>query len=309
MAHQTHNKSDNQGVRSPLRVSGITNQCVNCGSTFADRSTAQNHVVNSWTRGTCKTDRSHMTWAVEEITHPMSCNLCAQEFGDFANVLYTGPPESSALPITDDSRESVCRVCSTTQTPQATLKTSKEPARGKAVEAWRGPRQLRRTVSRTKQREGGASGSASVLSKPKGDGKVEQKSLNKIMLKAILKTHQTMRDLYSTVWDTLLIKAESSEADNMQKQTKNYAEKVRQEERGHTRGPPFVWAYQGLVKSLQQRGNAVGARNGTAHGDFSARLEPPSPMQICDEVRFCRLDKTYKADIKRVTLNIPSAPR
>ena len=29
-------------------------------------------------------------------------------------------------------------------------------------------------------------------------------------------------------------------------------------------------------------------------------------MQICDEVRFCRLDKTYKADIKRVTLNIVS---
>ena len=28
--------------------------------------------------------------------------------------------------------------------------------------------------------------------------------------------------------------------------------------------------------------------------------------QICDEVRFCRLDKTYKADIKRITLNIVS---
>ena len=29
-------------------------------------------------------------------------------------------------------------------------------------------------------------------------------------------------------------------------------------------------------------------------------------MQICHEVRFCRLDKTYKADVKRVTLNIVS---
>ena len=35
-------------------------------------------------------------------------------------------------------------------------------------------------------------------------------------------------------------------------------------------------------------------------------LEPLSPIQICDEARFCRLDKTYKADIKRVTLNIVS---
>ena len=29
-------------------------------------------------------------------------------------------------------------------------------------------------------------------------------------------------------------------------------------------------------------------------------------MQVCDEVRFCRLDKTHKADIKRITLNIVS---
>ena len=82
MAHHTHNKSGNHGIKSPLRVSVITNQCVNCGSTFADRPTAQNHVVSSWTTGTCRTDRSHITWALEEITLPISCNLCAQEFGD-----------------------------------------------------------------------------------------------------------------------------------------------------------------------------------------------------------------------------------
>ena len=165
-----------------------------------------------------------------------------------------------------------------------------------------GPRQLRRTTSRTKQREGD-SGLASALTKTERDGKVvEQKSLNKIMPKAILKTHQTMRDLSSAVW----IKASSPEADNMQKQTQTYAEKVRQEAKGHTRGPPFVCAYLGLVKSLQQRGNAVGARTAQGIAACWARLEPLSPMQICDEVRFCRLHKTYKADIKRVTLNIVS---
>ena len=42
-----HNKNGNHGTRSPLRVSVITNQCVTCGSTFADRPTAQKHVVNS----------------------------------------------------------------------------------------------------------------------------------------------------------------------------------------------------------------------------------------------------------------------
>ena len=107
-----------------------------------------------------------------------------------------------------------------------------------------------------------------MVPKLKGEGKVaEQKSFNKIMLKAILKTHQTMRDLSSTVWDTLLIKATSPEAHNMQKQTQTFAEKVRQEEKGHTRGPPFVWCghtWALSIKSLQQRSNAVGAR--TAQG-------------------------------------------
>ena len=59
-----------------------------------------------------------------------------------------------------------------------------------------------------------------------------------------------------------------------------------------------MWAHLGLIKSLQQRGNTVGTR--TAQG--------PSTLsnQICEEVRFCRRDKTYKADIKRITLNIVS---
>ena len=75
IAHQTHNKEGNHGIKSPLRVAVITNQCVDCGSAFADRATAQNHVVNSWSRGTCRTDRSHMTSSLEEVTQPIICNL------------------------------------------------------------------------------------------------------------------------------------------------------------------------------------------------------------------------------------------
>ena len=97
------------------------------------------------------------------------------------------------------------------------------------------------------------------------------------MLKAILKTHQTMRDLSSTAWHTLLIKASSPKAVNMQKQTQIEAEKVRQEARGHTRGPPFVWAYLGLIKSLQQRNNTVGTRTAQGLSTCWARLETLLP--------------------------------
>ena len=48
-----------------------------------------------------------------------------------------------------------------------------------------------------------------------------------------------------------------------QTQTQTYAEKVRQEVRGRTRGPPFVWAYVGLIMSLQQRGQHGRHANGT----------------------------------------------
>ena len=70
-------------------------------------------------RGNCKTDRSHMTWALEEITYPTSCNLCAIIWR-VANVLHTCSPD--APPSAHDHRESACPACSTTQTPQATLK-------------------------------------------------------------------------------------------------------------------------------------------------------------------------------------------
>ena len=101
-------------------------------------------------------------------------------------------------------------------------------------------RQLRRTVRRTKQRGGGASGSTTVVPKPKGDGKVEQKSL--------------------TVWDTLLIKASSPEADNMQKQTQNY-----------------IWAWSSLSS---RGGNAVGTRPAQGIAICWARLEPLSPTNM-----------------------------
>ena len=53
------------------------------------------------------------------------------------------------------------------------------------------------------------------------------------MRKAFLKTYQTVRDLSSTVFYTLLIKASSPEADSMQKRKQTYAEKVRQGSRGY----------------------------------------------------------------------------
>ena len=62
------------------------------------------------------------------------------------------------------------------------------------------------------KQDGGASGAGgATLAKPQGDQK----------LKAILKSHQTVRDLSSAVWDTLLTKASSPEEEAMRKQTQS----------------------------------------------------------------------------------------
>ena len=79
----------------------------------------------------------------------------------------------------------------------------------------------------------------------------------------------------------------------MQKQTQTHAEKVEQEREGHTRS-----AFRVGILGPGQVSPAEGQRSGRENST-KTRLEPLSLMQICDEVRFCRLDK-------RVTLNIVS---
>ena len=64
------------------------------------------------------------------------------------------------------------------------------------------------------------------------------------------------------------------------------------------------------VSGPDQVSSAEGQHGRHANGTRSIDLMGPTgtllPNQICDEVRFCRLDKTYKADIKIITLNIVS---
>ena len=86
-------KGYNHGIKSTSGVAVITNQGVNCGTTFADRPVAQNHVVKSGTRGSCRKDRIHVIWSLEEVTQPTSRNLCAHEFGDSIVVHQTNTAE------------------------------------------------------------------------------------------------------------------------------------------------------------------------------------------------------------------------
>ena len=115
---------------------------------------------------------------------------------------------------------------------------------GAGAEEQRSRRQLRRTASSTMQDGGASSSTMAVVAKPEADSKVEQKSLNTIILKAILNTHQTMRDPSSTVWETLLVKAPSPEAESFQKKTQTFSERYGKRDEA-TRGPDQVSSAEG----------------------------------------------------------------
>ena len=269
IAYQTHDKGGNHGIKSPLRVVVITNQCVNCGSTSADRPTAQNHVVDSWSKETCRTDRSHMTWSLQEVTQPISCNLREQEFSGSANVKRACSLDALAL----GSRARPAS--STAKTQQATRKTwtrarAQGPARGTA--AW--SQKSSKTDGSSDQARSRHQGRAAEPQQNHAQGHHQEES--------------EMRDFSSRVWNTVLIKASSPMKQTAcRNRRRPCAEKVRQEERGHTRGPPFVWAYLGLIKSLQQRGNTVGTR--TAQGLLTYRDNIDDPVNPFARIVFGHL--------------------
>ena len=188
-----------------------------------------------------------------------------------ANVSRTCPLDALALPNSDGQWESACPASSTAKSQQATRKTWTRarawgPPRGTAALSQRSSkirRQLRRTASRIK-RDRGASGSTTVVAKPK---------VNCII-------------------------AETTDTDLRRK---GAARGVR----AHPRTTIRV-GISGSDQVFSAEGQHGRTRMAQGLSTCWARLEPLLPNQISDKVGNCRLDKTYKADIKRITLNIVS---
>ena len=281
-----------------------------CGSTFADRSTAQNHIVNSWTRVTCRTDR--MSWALEEITHPTSCNLCSQEFGDLqtyhAHVRLTDLPLESAT-VRESRHAQLARQprrhrqhsrSGHEREPRIHQEGRQTRRRGaaKAASTNRQPNQAARRRGQRfddsgTQAQGGRQGRAEESQQDHAQGHPQDASDDaRLNLNGV--GHSPDQGV------------EPRSGQHVETDADLHRKGAARGTRIHTR-PTYVWAYLGLVKSLSsRRSNAVGARTAQGIATYWARLEPPSPTQMCDEVRFCKLDKTYKADIKIITLNIVS---
>ena len=112
IAHQTHNKGGNHGIKAPLRVAVTTNQRVNCWQCIRRSSHAESRRQLVDQRHL--QDRSQSHDLVTGGTQPISCNLCAQDLGDLrtyyaharlTQVPFPAPASMSSVSDRQDARQ------------------------------------------------------------------------------------------------------------------------------------------------------------------------------------------------------------
>ena len=125
-----------------------------------------------------------------------------------------------------------------------------------------------------------------------------------IIIKQCLRTEQDTRSLCGAVFDTVIMPTEHDVVKSMREQTRLNHEDVQAAGKGHTLGPPQIWAWRGLIVGLQKQGAAVGAANTATLTVYWKQLDGMSMDTKCDHARFCRVDRTYQSEQARVTLSV-----
>ena len=229
-----------------------------------------------------------MTWSPEEVTQPISCKLCEQESGDLQTYCAHARLTHLSFPVLTIRGSRHAQLLGQRRRNKQHARNGHE--REPRVHHWEGRHLGRRGAAKSKaaptnrqtKRDGGASGSTTVVAKPKADIKVEQ-SLNKI-LKAILQTHQTMRDLSSTVshCGSRRRAPNQTACRNRRRTTQKRFGKRSEDTHEDRKSCGHIWAWS----SLCRRGKPRSARERhEAYRRTGPRLEPLLSNQICDEVQ------------------------
>ena len=125
-----------------------------------------------------------------------------------------------------------------------------------------------------------------------------------IIIKQCLRTEQDTWSLCGALFDTSIMATEHDVVKSMREQTRLYNESVQTAGKGHTLGPPQIWAWGGLIAGLQKQGTAMGAANAVTLTGYLRQLDGMSMDAKCDHARFCRVDRTYQSEQARVTLSV-----
>ena len=130
--------------------------------------------------------------------------------------------------------------------------------------------------------------------------------MHTLLVKALLQAHQKVRDLAGAVFDTYILDAGAPEVLEMGLQTAEYSEQVRTKGRGHGLGPPFYYAFGGLLKALiSKRGDLIGNSSKAMIEKYYNIMDGTDDFEEKAEIiQFCKLDKMYQEGKKRLTVSI-----
>ena len=239
-----------------------------------------------------------MTWALEEITQPISCNLCAQEFGDLqtynAHVRLTHLPFPS--PTVRESRHAQSARQPRRHRQRSRSGHGREPRiqqegrqsrRRGAVKAASTNRQRNQTARRRGQRLD----DSGTQAQGRRQGRAEESEQDHAQGHP-----QDASDDARPILDGVRHSADQSVESRSGQHAEADAD-IRRE--GETRGertqtrPTLRVGISGLGQVSPAEGHSSGSENGTA--TYWARLDPLSPMQICDEVRFLQAGQNVQS--------------
>ncbi|CAK0853370.1 unnamed protein product [Prorocentrum cordatum] len=129
----------------------------------------------------------------------------------------------------------------------------------------------------------------------------KQKKLFALMLKQILRLSQQCRDMSGVIFDTLIVPMTVAFITMMSEQTVAYAAETKSKGKEHTLGPPHIYAMGGLIKGLMTHGDSLGAQNHTDLATAWKEHDGYSVEQKCELILFCRQDKVFQKERRRIT--------
>ena len=122
-----------------------------------------------------------------------------------------------------------------------------------------------------------------------------------LLLKQVLKSAQSNRELEGVLYETFL-GPQCDLVNAMQEQNKIYSDQAAIGGKGHGLGPPHVYSFAALLSAQGKLGDTVGAQTASEIQQATASVQGQTWQENAQWIKFCRVTKTYKAEVVRITL-------
>jgi hypothetical protein len=157
--------------------------------------------------------------------------------------------------------------------------------------------------------QGGAAAASAMDTGPKPKeslASVKTAKILKAIVKGLLRAMQDNRDLMSCCIDVLIGPESDSIFAQMSTQTSEYSKLSKAEKESH--GSPHLLAFVGLLEAIIAKGPVVGQANFEAISAYNEQVKGYTPTQLNDHVRLCKQAKGYKAENKKLYLEMGRCP-